>query len=285
MDSTTFLWSEVDDPETECIIEVSEPDMDTVPQSGNKLVRRRYKSGREPIYPYTGIALEKWGQYGDYNSSAPQGVSIGCPAMAVGMLLYDVCNRIDGINQETSPYFDYTDMYYRNAKSVSKRMRQIADGMIDYHWGTVSGGSGIDMIVVELALQQLGFKNAKLEKFSLSKAYENMCMKGTDYFGKEQTFHGGILLEGRQKSAAGGSVRHVWFCDGYYEREIKVTTIKRRLFKKKKTVRYEYEDVLYMNWGLENSSNGWYAFWEEHAVNGKYTDDPRMITGLNYFKR
>lgn len=275
------LWSEVDNDEWEYSVEVVEPDLEADTTSGNKS-RSRVSSGKATIYPYTGLALKDWCQAGDYNPSAKNGACIGCPAMSVGMLFYDMNNRVDGLNVTTSPSFSYSEQYPAYAKSVSAKLGQIADKWPYYKWGKSEGKpSGLMAYNMEDAMHRVGFPNAKLEPFNFEKAYDNMCIPGTDYFGNKTVFHRGILLTGLQ----GGG--HIWFCDGYYEQLHQVTRRKKRLFHSTKVTRWiEYENRLFMNWGQASTADGWYVVENNDGMNSPYNTDLRMISGLqSYSKR
>lgn len=256
------LWNGVDSDEWEYSVEVVDPDREADTISGNKS-RSRVSSGKATIYPYTGLALKDWCQAGDYNSSAKNGACIGCPAMAVGMLFYDMNNRMDGLNVKTSPSFSYSEQYPAYAKSVSGKLRKIADKWPYYKWGESDGEpSGLRVQDMEDAIRLAGFPNAKFEPFNFEKAYENMCIPGTDYFGNKTVFHRGILLTGFQN---GG---HIWFCDGYYEQQYQVTRRKKRLFHSTKVTRWmEYENRLFMNWGQQSTPDGWYIVENNNGLN------------------
>lgn len=277
------LWSGVDDEEWEYSVEVVDPCFEADSVSCNKS-RSRISSGKEAIYPYTGLALKEWRQEGDYNYYAvSKKVCIGCPAMAVGMLLFDVNNRIDGVNVKTNPFFSCFDQYPAYAKSVSKKLRCVADAIPNYKWGTeAKPSSGIsnpsDLVN---GLKKLGFSKAKLSSFDFEKAYAAMCIEGTDYFGKPTTFHRGIIMLGQ--SGAGG---HVWFCDGYYEQQYQVTKRRKRLFHSTSVTKWtEYENRFYMNWGQIGGNNGWFIVENGNGMNISYRYALQMITGLDYYSK
>lgn len=275
------LWGDVDNDEWEYSVEVVDPELeaDTIP--GNKS-RSRVSSGKATIYPYTGLALKDWRQEGDYNYYAGnKKACIGCPAMAVGMLLYDVNNRLDGVNISTNPSFGYYEQYSTYAKSVSKKLKEVADAIPNYKWGSEENpSSGIfDPSDLLSGVKKLGFSKAELSSFDFEKAYAAMCVSGTDYFGKPTTFHRGIVMLG--KSGAGG---HVWFCDGYYEQQYQVTRRKKRLFHSTKVTRWtEYENRLYMNWAQIGGNNGWFIVENGSGMSINYRYSLQMITGLYYY--
>lgn len=274
------LWKEVGNDEWEYSVEVVDPQLDADTISGNKS-RSRTSSGKASIYPYTGLALKDWCQAGDYNASADKGACIGCPAMAVGMLLYDVNNRVDGINAATVPYFTYNEQYPAYAKSVSAKLRKIADAIPNYFWridGRKSSGVYNPSDLLQ-GVKNLGFAKAELSSFNFEKAYAAMCIDGTDYFGNKAVFHRGLVMLGT--SVSGG---HVWFCDGYYEQQYQVTRRKKRLFHSTKVTKWmEYENRLFMNWGQEKTPDGWYIVENGNGMSSPYSDRLQMLTGLWFY--
>lgn len=87
-------WADLGKEGYEYIIEVAddEPSAPVTRGSG----RRKTSSGKASIYPYTGKDLDFWCKEGGYNMSAPNLARIGCPAIAIGMLLYDASERLNG---------------------------------------------------------------------------------------------------------------------------------------------------------------------------------------------
>ena len=100
---------------------------------------RKSSSGKKSIYPYTGKDLDYWCQEGGYNMCAPNRACIGCPAISIGMLMYDTSQRMLGNVTPTYPSFNYTDM--RDLKNVTtvtetaRKLRQIDDSIPNYDWG------------------------------------------------------------------------------------------------------------------------------------------------------
>lgn len=100
------LWADILNPEYEYVVTM--PEEEAAQEGANKAART--PTGRATISPHISIALSSWKQSGLYNSEAGSG-AIGCPAMAIGMLLYDVGNRGDLGIIATNPKFDYSDQY------------------------------------------------------------------------------------------------------------------------------------------------------------------------------
>ena len=94
--------------------------------------RRDYSSGRAMVYPYTGYDLDLWCQTEGYNYYAPNKAAIGCPALAIGMLIYDTEQRLSGNHTPTMPYFDYKDkeaIQKDQPSNVARVLKQIADSI------------------------------------------------------------------------------------------------------------------------------------------------------------
>ncbi len=277
---TTYaaLWADIDNEEYTYDIQLINS-ADDINNSVNKS-RTTIPSNKATIYPHTGIALKGWSQSGDYNSASPNGACIGCPAVAIGMLLYDINNRTDGINEDTDPYFPYQYQNTSYAKSVSSNLKKIADRIPNYQWGNKEGEeSGATGVGIIKGLRNLGFSNAQMEDFDFEKAYQNMCRSGKDYFGKDCTYHRGILIAGRATSGVG----HIWFCDGYYEQALQITKTRKKLFRKKVTKWIEYENRLYMNWGWGGKQNGWFAADASVSLDKVSFGELKIITGLNTY--
>lgn len=265
------LWRHVDDPDYTYEVTPLDEDEETV---GNK--GRLTKTGREYIHPYTGLELKNWGQYGDYNSAAPNRACIGCPAVAIGMLLYDVCTRTFGKIEDTKPSFSVEDRLAYNAKRVSTKLREIANTIPNYNWGkSKEKESGASATNILTGLRRLGFTSAKLSPYNFETAYSSLSFPATSYFGTQITANRGILLFSFK-----GNNGHIWFCDGYRETAYRVTRTRRRFFHKTRTTWTEYEDTLYMNWGWGDNSNGWY-----HAGEIGFNNFLHMITGLDKYTK
>ncbi len=271
------LWADIDNDEYTYDIQlINSPEI--INNSVNKS-RTTTPSNKASIYPHTGMALKNWNQSGDYNSAAPNEACIGCPAVAIGMLLFDVNNRTDGINEGTTPYFPYSYQNASYAKSVSSNLKKIANKIPNYKWGTgkgkPSGATGADIV---RGLKNIGFPNARMNDFNFEEAYQSMCKDGKDYFGKDCTYHRGILIAGQ--SSSGG---HIWFCDGYYEQSLQITKTRKRLFRKKVTKWIEYENRLYMNWGWGGNQNGWFAADASVSLDKGSFGNLKIITGFDTY--
>lgn len=252
--------------------------------------RREDSSNKESIYPYTGKDLDAWCQRGGYNFYAPNKACIGCPAIAVGMLMYDTSDRMLGNMTYTYPSFDYYDRRdltsVTGATDTASKLRQIADSIPGYNWGWSAGAeSGALPSNILIGLKKLGYKNAQLVPYNFETLYNNLKFKGYNYFGQETTYNRGVLI-GAYNSQYGGG--HIWFCDGYYEQSYTVT--KKVLGIKIKSWK-EYDDRLYMNWGWGvNQGNGWYCatdnVWTSLEGNPDvhYKYIPQMYTNLSYYE-
>ena len=250
-------WADLGKEGYEYIIEVAddEPSAPVTRGSG----RRKTSSGKASIYPYTGKDLDFWCQKGGYNMSAPNLACIGCPAIAIGMLLYDTSERQNGNVSSTVPSFSYMDKSDIQSltveSSLSQRLREIANKIPNYNWGkTKNAESGASPADIQTGLRSIGFTNATLTDYNFETLYTNLKFKGVNYFGNEQEYTRGILLGAFHTDANGG---HIWFCDGYYEQSFKVT---KKFIGIKVKSWTEYDDRLYMNWGWgKDNGNGWYA--------------------------
>lgn len=234
------------------------------PPQGELRGRRDYSSEKATIYPSTGKRLNQWCQAGNFNKYSEGGIQykIGCPALAIGMLLYDCGNRPDGARIVTNPRvpFYLSDANPNNdyASEVSQILRQIADSIPDYRWGIK--GSGAKTEDIKIGLQHLGFTQAKCIDFNIDTLYKHLSFQYKDIFNDEQTGHRGVLIRANSIYATDG---HIWFCDGYYEQSYRLT--KKFLSFTVKSWN-EYDDRLYMNFGLTDANNpqqsigsGWFA--------------------------
>lgn len=252
--------------------------------------RRKDSSNKASIYPYTAKDLDYWCQKGGYNYYAKNKACIGCPAISIGMLMYDTSERMLGNMTSTYPSFNYYDK--RDLSSVTdgtdtaKKLRQIADSIPSYNWGaTTNAESGATPANILTGLKKLGYKNAQLASYDFETLYNNLSFKGYNYFGQETTYNRGVLIGAYNQYTRGG---HIWLCDGYYEQSYTVT--KKFIGIKVKSWK-EYDDRLYMNWGWgTNQGNGWYCatdnVWTSlegnSDVNLKYL--PQMFINLKYYE-
>ena len=245
--------------------------------------RRDYSSGRAMVYPYTGYDLDLWCQTEGYNYYAPNKAAIGCPALAIGMLIYDTEQRLSGNHTPTMPYFDYKDkeaIQKDQPSNVARVLKQIPN----YSWGyaeDVPSGANTNDILV--GLKNLGYTKATLEPYDFDMLYKNIAYAETDESGTG--CQRGVLLSAQNMSGTSG---HTWFCDGYYEQGYEVVkkflgiVIKRW---------YEYDDRLYMNWGGgPTGGNGWYSamddVWTSIEGNGDkdYKLNTKMYINLGYYE-
>lgn len=252
--------------------------------------RRESSSGKASIYPYTGKELDYWCQKGGYNFYAQNKACIGCPAISVGMLLYDCSERMLGSSTSTTPSFYYYDKYdiasTTTGTETARKLRQIADSIPNYNWGAEkdaeSGATPGDILT---GLHKIGFKNAALESYNFETLYKNLSFKGYNYFGEETTYNRGVLIGAYLPYPYVGG--HIWFCDGYYEQSYQC---KKKLLGITIKTWTEYDDRLYMNWGWgPNQGNGWYcatdATWtslENSSINLK--TNCLIYTNLSYYE-
>lgn len=253
--------------------------------------RREDSSGKTTIYPLTGEELDYWCQEGGYNYYAENNACIGCPAIAIGMLMYDTSQRILGNSTPTSPSFSY---YYdafdlrseTTGTDTALKLRQIADAIPDYDWGeSVGAESGALPADIVTGLRNLGYVNATMVDYNFETLYSNLTFKGYNCFGEETDFSRGVLLGAYATYGNGG---HIWFCDGYYEQAYTVT--KKFLGITIKTWK-EYDDRLYMNWGWgPDQGNGWYCatddgYWSSLDYGNLYLKRlPKMYINLSRYE-
>ena len=221
--------------------------------------RRQNSSGKTIIYPHTGKSLDAWCQRGGYNYYSPNQVCIGCPALSIGMLLFDTSQRVTGNFTKTFPSFDYNNdvsdiSSYTTGTETAKKLRQIADSIPNYQWGTISypeSGAHPDDIVI--GLRKLGYKNAKKVNYDFETLYNNLNFKGFNFLGEEATLNRGVLIGAFSQNGGG----HIWFCDGYYEQSY---ICRKKFLGITISTWTEYDDRVYMNWGWGvNQGNGWYC--------------------------
>lgn len=254
--------------------------------------RRTYSSGKSTIYPFTGEELNYWCQEGGYNYYAENGACIGCPAIAIGMLMYDTSQRVLGNSTETSPSFQYYwDAFdiknETTGTETARKLRMIADAIPNYQWGTVLNNFETSAFPddIVIGLHNLGYINATKSNYNFETLYNNLKFSGYNYFGEATEFTRGVLLFGYDPYGNGG---HIWFCDGYYEQAY---TVKKKFLGITISSWTEYDDRLYMNWGWgPNGGNGWYCatdtdyYWsslDNPSVRLRYL--PQMIVNLSTY--
>ena len=278
-------WKDIGNPDYQYEIEPTSE----VPSSRLRAMRK-HSTGKRAIYPRTGEKLSHWSQEGNFNAYAPGNTVIGCPAVAIGMLLYDCAHRWGGkLENVTVPQFPvYADLATLNneeGKSVSRALRQVADSIPNYDWGTQQeGGSGANSRDILTGLKKLGFQQAELRPYDFETLYQNMSYKDYIYGSKLSNVSRGVLIAASHLTDP--SAGHIWFCDGYYEQSFKVT--KKFLFIKIKSWT-EYDDRLYMNWGWgPTGGNGWFTADDNTWTSIKERENyfklyPIMYTNLRYY--
>lgn len=195
-----------------------------------------------------------WGQQSPYNYHAKiPGALVGCPAVAVGMLCYNY-------GYPTNSSWEYWNMWGTVTGSgdndVAKMFRYIADQIPNYNWGKDASGATAGNILT--GLKKLGYSDAQLVNYDLKTAHTNLV------YGYP------ILLAGFAKYGGG----HIWYCDGYKE----ITyTVRRKVVGVVVSTWTEYDDMLYMNWGWNGDSNGWY---NENDFGGTYNYERKLYVNL-----
>lgn len=219
-------------PGEETIVEYIGQEQTTAEQS-DMHGHHKGSKGLAAIGVYSTIRDCLWGQGTGYNANALHpGVDLaGCPAVAIG--LYCKTKRFPN-------KYDYNNMPNTLSSSspnpISIMLRDIADNIPNYHWGTrASGASPNDC---HQGLLNLGFTKAKMGSYNFDIVYSNI----------KNLYP--VLLAAFRPNGGG----HIWICDGYWEQKWKIT--RKFLWWKIKTW-YEYSDMLYMNWGWNGSGNSW----------------------------
>lgn len=289
-------WKDLGKKGYEYEVELSSDEPDSIITRG----RRRESSGKASIYPYTGKELDYWCQEGGYNYYTPLHYSklnnrseqclIGCPAISIGMLMYDTSQRMLGNSMSTYPYFSYYDKYDIKNKTVgtetAQKLRQIADNIPNYEWGIKEeGGTVATADDILTGLHRLGYKKAQYVSYDFERLYKNLSFKGRDYFGNETTYNRGVLIAAFLPYPYIGG--HIWFCDGYYEQSY---TVKKKFLGITTSSWKEYDDRIYMNWGWgPNQGNGWYCatenFWSSLDNSQQYyNQNIIMYINLDYYE-
>lgn len=273
-------WSDIGKPGYKYEIKV----ITTDPDPGIMKARREYSTGKASVYPYSGINLDCWAQTGGYNVCAPNQAKIGCPALTIGMLLYDTFIRATGNHTRTNPYFgspDSSDL--TNISSITQtaeKLKQVADKIPNYNWGkTKDAESGASFADILSGLKVIGYKQAEIIDYDFELLYSNLSYKENN-----TSYSRGVII-GAANSKLTSS--HIWFCDGYKEQSYKITKTVLGITKSWT----EYEDCLYMNWGYgANGGNGWYTasdnIWKSDDNKGDkdLKTQPKMYINLQYYE-
>lgn len=207
--------------------------------SFNKSSRGDKKLEKE-VMPNVGKKY-KWGQGNGYNNDAPNHASIGCPAVAIGMLCMH--NRYPAC-------FDYSKMPTKiegddgtKSNPLSKMLKQIANNIPNYQWGNVKDALSYanDDNIVE-GLRKIGYKDAQWGEYCLTDVIEEL------YEGHA------VLLAGEDRYGTKG---HIWFCDGVTQF---VTKKSKNTNPEIITVSslYKRRTYFYFNVGKDGEDNGWY---------------------------
>jgi len=260
LNSNYQLWNGIGNDSCEVSIEF----VKTIPQAQLKSAgTRKHSTNKATVYPFTGSHY-KWGQGTGYNFNAPvSGALAGCPAVAVGLLCV----------HHWYPYqFGYMYMpsslpsNYNQQNAISLMFREIGNQIPGYSWSVSGSGAAPENTLI--GLRNLGYRDAQLKTYEFEEAYNNLNSGNP------------ILLRGNAGSYNGTFYGgHIWFCDGYYEMSWKVTKTTKFLGIKVKTETwYEYADYIYMNWGWDGNTNGWYE--QSNWTAGGINVNKQMYTNL-----
>ncbi|MDR2466379.1 MAG: C10 family peptidase [Prevotellaceae bacterium] len=254
------IWDAmIGDEEKEVFLELANIDeAENLPKTKG---RHRNSLGYSYEPPWYNSAYSLWGQGTGYNANAPySGIPIGCPAVAIGILckvhrfpaIYDYNNMPASLNTSAP-------------NAISKMFRDIADKIPGYIWSY--SGSGATPSAIHVALKNIGYKNAMFDNYKFATVYNEIKAWRP------------VLLGGYRTAYGGG---HIWIADGYQEQVWKITTTKKFLgIIISTSVRYEFVDMIYMNWGWNGQGNGWVdqEDWNS-SVNGSYNTQKKMYTNL-----
>lgn len=270
-------WKDLGNKDYQYEIELA--NMPPPPSSSELRSRRRESTNRELIQTSTGNWLKNWHQHGNFRSEMPNNALVGCPALSIGMLMYDFNHRPGRMRTLTTVPISRSYMYATDdnqlGRELSKVLRRIADSIPNYNWGERETSATLPDILA--GLYKLGFQEAKAEPFDIDLVYKNLSGE----LHPSQKGLGVLLAAGHNYKFSG----HIWFCDGYYEQSYRVR--KKFLFITTKTW-YEYEDRLYMNWGWgADGGNGWFNAngdaWHSDGKTVEYKRQAFVITGLQEY--
>lgn len=186
------------------------------------------------VNPSTSTYLE-WGQGSPYNYRAKvSGALVGCPAVAVGMLCYNYFYPSGDWN-----YWSMSGKLTTSGDNhIARLFRYVADQMPGYTWSSTASGASPESVLI--GIKALGYSDAVKQSYDLRTVHNNL-INGYP-----------VLLAGYQSEYGGG---HIWYCDGYKEITYKC---KKTILGITTSTWYEYDDMLYMNWGWNGESNGWF---------------------------
>lgn len=221
------LWNYITNQQ-DTIVEIEFVSTDEIPATRSH--ENSYKLAW--VDPVTGLYCN-WGQQSPYNYHAPSGALAGCPAVAVGMLCFNYYYPEGNWTYWKMPY----KLTNSGDNDIARLFRYVADQIPNYQWGT--NGSGAMPADILTGIKKLGYKNATMQNYDFRTVYDNL-------------YNERPVLIGGYSSYGGG---HIWYCDGYKEITYKVT---RKFAGIKIKTWYEYDDMLYMNWGWNGDSDGWY---------------------------
>lgn len=249
-DTAVFTWSEVGLP----MLSLVES------QSFNKSGKGDAKLEKY-VMPNVGKKY-KWGQGAGYNNDAPNKASIGCPAIAIGLLCMH--NRFPHKFEYDQVPTEIIGDDGTKSNTLSKMLKEIADSIPNYIWGktkdALSGAEDSDIIV---GLHKMGFSKAENGEVNISTIISDIQ--------KNQA----VLLTGEHKYDYDS---HIWFCDGVTQfvctrkednSDKEIVTAPRML---------KLRTYLYFNMGNNGKNDGWY-----YTQNwGEFSYKQRMFTNLTY---
>lgn len=148
-----------------------EIELSSVGEAGSTKGTHKGSWGLTQIGPWSTVSNCIWGQANGYNADAPRpNVDLaGCPAVAVGLLcktwnypaIYEYWNMPNSLPSST-----------RTSNAISRMLRDIANKIPGYSWG--STGSGAQEIPILTGLRTLGYNSAKSGAYNFNTVYGNI---------------------------------------------------------------------------------------------------------------
>lgn len=231
------LWGNITGQNEGVEIEITLVDFPTITEEPMTRARRRYSLGLATVHPSWWIQRYRWGTGIGYNANAPRpGIySAGFAAVAIGL----ICNHWAFPNRFN--FWAMPQVVTTSApNAVSIMFRDIADNIPGWRWGELWSGTTTDNAITT-GLRNLGFWNARLGNYNLNTLHNNLR-------------NGRPVLLGAFDSLHPAAGRHVWVAHGYWEQRWQVT---QRVLGIVVNRWYEFQCMLYMNWGLDGQLNGW----------------------------
>jgi hypothetical protein len=249
------LWGNITGQNEGVEIEIALVSYASTTEGPTTRARRRQSRGLQNVPASYWIARFEWGQGRGYNENAQwSGIHLaGCAAVAIGL----ICNHWAFPSQ-----FNFLAMPRRVTthapNAVSRMFREIADNIPCWEWGRGYPhdiGSHATGPGIEQGLRNLGFVNARFRPYDFNIAYNDILRRRP------------VLLGGFDEVRIGQFTfltnGHIWAADGYWEQIWQVT---RRVLGIVTSRWYEFECLMFMNWGWDGRHNGWIneASWTHH---------------------